>query len=346
MDNDTATEFREFRSRSKPFEDPFQDNDAATVSAPEKPDPDTAVQFFIAQLKQGIWWLGIPSWLFGMTDRGFAAFADGYLSASELFTVLVTSFLFVSWLSLKPGFDAEVPSDSALAPTDKPFSFQPNVAHLEATQARMAELNSYHLISQSYSLPYPYVCQIYHLLNLKHLETIHSFSLNNLKVVKVSSLEQTEQGGMITFQTVLDSPWNILRIWRRSMAEVQLTLHSPYTVELGIPVYGDKMIIVLFNAIPLSHTDHEFRVDIYSNLPWYKPVLQAVLHFATLLTLIEDLPYLKALAQTNVQRLFGQGKSLNPDMMWLFRRFVHLYGSTWSGSTKRALPAATEDSLP
>jgi len=45
---------------------------------------------------------GIPSWLFGITDRSIASFADGYLSTIELFQLFTASFLFMSWLYLKP----------------------------------------------------------------------------------------------------------------------------------------------------------------------------------------------------------------------------------------------------
>ncbi|WNZ28024.1 hypothetical protein HJG54_33955 [Leptolyngbya sp. NK1-12] len=295
------------------------------------------------QLKRAIWLIGILAWIFSFSDRGIAAFKDGYLSLTEGLVLLAIFVLFLSWVSLKP---QPQPQPQKVAPPKLPFSFYPAQNHLAAAQARMDELQPYHLISQSYLLPYPYLAQIYHLLNLKHLETIHSFSLNNLKVVKVSSLEKTEQGGIVTFQTMLDSPLNILRIWRETIAEVKLTLHTPYTVELGIPVYGDKIIIVLFNAIPLSGTEHQFCVDIYSNLNWYKPALKPILHFASLLTLIEDLPYLEALTRKvqhlsqldRVQldkyldkQLDKLDKTINHEM-WLFNRFIGLYGANlWGG---------------
>jgi hypothetical protein len=136
------------------------------------------------------------------------------------------------------------------------------------------------VIGQEYILPFPYLCQIYHLLNLKHLETIHNFSLNNLKVVKVSHLQPPEIGGMVKFQTILDSPVNPLIIWRQPIVEVGLILHTPYTVELNIPAYNNKRIIVIFNVIPLSNTDHKLFIDIYSDLKWPKPLLQLVLQNA------------------------------------------------------------------
>lgn len=277
--------------------------------------------------------MGIPAWVFALTDRTIAACSDGHLNWNESLTLVAIGFLFLSWLSMRPQQSTAQTSDRVPAVPEVPFTFRPADVHLEATQQRMAELHPYHLISQSHILPFPYLAQIYHLLNLKHLETIHSFSLNNLRVLKVSSLEQTDRGGVVKFQTTLDSPWNLLRIWRQRVAEVQLTLLTPYTVELAIPVYGDKVIIVMFNTLPLDHTKHQFCVDIYSNLQWYKPVIKALLHFSTVLTLLEDLPYLEALTQ-KVQRFSPTEKpgheAANHDMMWLFNRFVGLYGNHYS----------------
>jgi hypothetical protein len=293
------------------------------------PSESTEANQFVTQLRQGLWLFGISAWLFGLIDRGIAAFADGYFSLTECLSVLAILLLLLSWVSLKPQIEPEPEVDKSSSGV--PFT-HPAEGHLAASKARMEELQPYHLISQSYLLPYPYLAQIYHLLNLKHLETIHSFSLNNLRIVRVSSLEKTEQGGIVKFETVLDSPFNVLRIWRQNIAEVQLTLHTPYTVELGIPVYGDKVITVLFNAIPLSDTEHQFCVDIYSNLRWYKPLMKLLLHFASILTLIEDLPYLEALTRKAQRLTQVKGDSLdrtvNHDMMWLFNRFVGLYGST------------------
>lgn len=287
------------------------------------------------QFRRGLWHLGIPAWLFGMTDRGWAIFANGSFSLDEFVSFLTISGLFVCWLSLKP--DSAIDRDLGSGPSSYPLpnKLESSAIDLEVTQTRMAELQHYHLISQAYRLPFPYLCQIYHLLNLKHLETIHRVSLNNLKVIEVSGIEVTDRGGVVKFQTMLHSPFNILRIWRRKNVEAQLTLHNPYTVELGIPVYGDKVIVVLFNTLPLTATEHQFSVDIYSNLNWYRPLLKPVLHFASLLTLIEDIPYLQALAQKNFQRLTKNEKP-HSEMMWLFGRFVSLYGTA-----VRGLPSAS-----
>jgi hypothetical protein len=57
---------------------------------------------FLGNLRWGIWLLGISSWLFGITDRSLASFADGYLSALDITQLFTASFFFVSWLFLKP----------------------------------------------------------------------------------------------------------------------------------------------------------------------------------------------------------------------------------------------------
>lgn len=270
------------------------------------------IALFIGRIKNGIWVFGIPSWVFGISDRSVAALADGYLSPIEILQLLTASFFFLSWLYLKP--ETNLNGDGT-------------EGYLCPTQASKGDLKKRHMISQEYILPFPYLCQIYHLLSLKHLETVHKFSLNNLKVINVSYVQPTEIGGIIKFETILDSPINALKIWRQPIVEVDLILHNPYTVELSIPVYNNKRIIVIFNVFPLTDTEHQFFIDIYSDLEWYKPVLQILLHFAACLTLFEDLPYLQTLADKNVARLFNSNKSASHETMWLFKRFVELYGS-------------------
>ncbi|MFN6481403.1 MULTISPECIES: hypothetical protein [unclassified Nostoc] len=276
------------------------------------------IALLIDQIKSSIWLFGIPSWLFGITDRSIAAFADGYLSPLEIFQLFTASFFFVSWLYLKP-------QESFNSNDLDPIQYQ---EYLARTQANKLQLKKLHMISQEYILPFPYICQIYHLLNLKHLETIHRFSLNNLKILNISQFKTTNVGGKITFQTMLDSPANPLRIWRQPTVEVDLILHTPYTVELSIPVYNNKRIIVIFHAFPLNDSEHHLFIDIYSDLEWPKPLLQLVLHFASCLTLFEDLPYLRALADKNIDRLFTLNRASNHETALLFKRYVELYGSS------------------
>ena len=127
-----------------------------------------------------------------------------------------------------------------------------------------------------------------------------------------------------------------------SAVEVDLTLHNPYTVELSIPVYGNKRITVIFSAIPLSDTEHRLCIDIYSNLAWPRPFLQILLHFASCLTLFEDLPYLQKIAERNVERLFSSCRASNHETMLLFKRFVDLYSSRIKPSQPMKVMEATE----
>ncbi|MEH2393434.1 MAG: hypothetical protein V7K21_17850 [Nostoc sp.] len=283
------------------------------------------IALFIDKIKSNIWVFGIPSWLFGITDRSIAAFADGYLSPLEIFQLFTASFFFLSWLYLKP---EESFNSNDLAPNQ----YQ---EYLNRTQANKLQLKKLHMISQEYILPFPYICQIYHLLNLKHLETVHRFSLNNLKIINISHFETTNSGGIIKFKTILDSPGNPLRIWRQPTVEVDLILHTLYTIELSIPVYNQKRIIVIFNAFPLNDSEHHLFIDIYSDLEWPKPLLQIILHFASCLTLFEDLPYLRALGEKKIERLFNLSRTSNHETALLFKRFVELYGA--SGETTKLL---------
>lgn len=280
---------------------------------------------FVSNLRNGIWLLGIPSWLFGISDRSMATLADGYLSAMDFMQLLTASLFFLSWLVLKPD-QVEINT----YPTD--VNLIPHEIHPGSAQKRMLELRKLHLISQEYLLPFSHLCQIYHLLNLKHLETVHNFSLSNLKVVSVTHFQPTAVGGIIKFQTMLDSAFNALRIWRQPVVEVILALHNPHTVELNIPVYGDKRIVVMFNVEPVSDKEHKFFIDIYSNLNWPKPLLQLLLHLASCLTVFEDLPYLQKLAERNIDRLFSASMVSSHETAWLFRRFVELYGSARKSS--------------
>ena len=64
--------------------------------------PTSEILVFVAKLKNGIWLLGIASWLFGITDRSIASFSDGYLSAIDIMQLFTASFFFLGWLYLKP----------------------------------------------------------------------------------------------------------------------------------------------------------------------------------------------------------------------------------------------------
>ncbi|MEH2067406.1 hypothetical protein [Nostoc sp. PA-18-2419] len=57
---------------------------------------------FVGNLKNGIWLFGLSSWVFGITDRSIASFADGYLSALDLMQLFTAATFFMAWLFLKP----------------------------------------------------------------------------------------------------------------------------------------------------------------------------------------------------------------------------------------------------
>ncbi|MGF1534887.1 MAG: hypothetical protein ACFB4J_00185 [Elainellaceae cyanobacterium] len=275
-------------------------------------------------VRNGIWLVGIPSWLYGLVDRGIAAAADGYVSMVELFYILSISALFTGWLWMKPNQYRR--SDNAITLQRHQLQWGECPNYLQAARVRMVELYEQHVVGQAYELPLPYYCQIYHLLNLKHLESVHSFSLGNLKVLGVNDFQTTPAGGIIRFRTALSSSAHVLRLWRQPEVEVELVLHDSYTVELRIPVYGDRRIIVLFNVLPMANEHHQLFIDIYSDLNWPKLLLEPLLDVASSLTLLEDLSYLRQLSERREQS--AAAKRQQPTL-FLLNRFVELYGSTW-----------------
>jgi hypothetical protein len=202
----------------------------------------------------------------------------------------------------------------------------PDEAYLCHTERRMLQLNKHHIISQSYVLPIPSLCQIYHLLNLKHLESVHNFSLKGLKIGEIGQLEKTATGGSLKFETTLNPTLNILKIWRQPTVEVELILHTPYTIELNIPVYNDRHMTIVFNILPLGDNLHKLFIDIYSAIVFPKPILQILLHCASYLTLFEDMSYLRELADRNLYHRVSKMVVSDREPMQLFKRFVDLYG--------------------
>jgi hypothetical protein len=291
----------------------------------------TYKSLFVAKVRSSLWYLGTFSSMAATVHRSFIFFASGASSKMEFLKLFLTLSFCIAWSYLKSenlkNKNSNVDSISTLRCYKTDSGAPQHEAYRHKTEVRMLQINRYHLITQEYVLPIPYLCQIYHLLNLKHLESVHGFSLNRLKVTSVSQFEATASGGVIKFQTVLDSSPNLLRVFRQPVVEVKLTLHTPYTVELGIPVYRGKNIAIIFNILPLSNSEHKLFIDIYSDLLLPKLFLQTLLHFASSLTLFEDLPYLQKLARANLQNRSKIGHS-NHKMMQLFNRFIELYGSS------------------
>ncbi|XHX80914.1 MAG: hypothetical protein RBJ76_13565 [Stenomitos frigidus ULC029] len=57
---------------------------------------------FFRGLQVGVWWVGVPGWVFGIIDRSIAGFGDGFLSAIELMQLFVAATFFLAWVALKP----------------------------------------------------------------------------------------------------------------------------------------------------------------------------------------------------------------------------------------------------
>ncbi|PSN17106.1 hypothetical protein C7271_19480 [filamentous cyanobacterium CCP5] len=264
-------------------------------------------------LLNALWLVGIPACLFGLLDRGAVLVTGDSMVVTDVSYFLIASLLFASWLCFRPGGRLRSPSRLAESAPELPL-----------------------VASQIHRLPFPYTSQIYHLLNLKHLEHIHSFSLGNLRVVEVSHLTPTQSGGRLRFKTQLDSPFNVLRLWRRASVDVDLVLHTPYQVELTIPAYANKKIAVLFSVLPQGDREHYLQIQMHSNLGWPPMVLRGILLLAASFTLLEDLPYLRQLSERNLA-IAGLGQSSHQSMQ-LFQRYVDLYGSRLDQLAEFALP--------
>jgi hypothetical protein len=261
----------------------------------------------------GLWLLGIPAILFGAIDRGVAAFSSAGINPTDVSYCLISLVLLLAWICIG-GADTSPNLSESGVETD----WMPDQSLLPTSNC---------IAQQSYRLPFPYLCQIYHLLNLKHLEDIHRFSLGNLKVLKISHFQKTQAGGRVRFKTVLDSPFNILRLWREPSVDVDLTIHSPHQIELKVPVYQQKCIHVLFSVVPISAEEHQFSVHMFTDLQWPREFLKAIMLIAASLTLLEDLPYLQSLAKRNYGGLtrHTQERKHPPQAMQLFQRYVDLY---------------------
>lgn len=273
----------------------------------------------------GMWLLGIPAFIYGAADRGIAAFSSNPTAVTPLSHCMIALIALFIWLIF-----GMTTTDVEMMEGQEPEEFP--YAEFEMPSECIAE--------QQYRLPFSHRCQIYHLLNLKHLEDIHRFSLGNLKIAKVSHFKETQNGGRMRFKTVLDSPMNILRMWRDPSVEVDLILHTPYQIELRVPAYHQKKIHVLFSVLPIAENEHVLSVQMFSDLQWPKELLRAILIIAASLTLLEDLPYLSQLAGGKIGRSPRLAEeTISAPAMQLFRRYVHLYGNHWENV--RSLPAST-----
>jgi hypothetical protein len=267
--------------------------------------------------KCSLWLLGIPAIIYGAIDRGIAAFSQSSVQVTDVSYCMIALTLLLSWVCIGVTEDKYEPL---------------RLEQVNPTQFRSppsALRNSECIAQQSYRLPYPFICQIYHLLNLKHLEDVHRLSLGNLKVTKIDDFRATHRGGQLRFRTRLDSPFNVLRLWRNHSVDVDLTIHTPHQIELKVPVYRQKCIRVLFSVIPLGQSEHQLRIQIFSDLRWPREFLRAVLLLASSLTLLEDLPYLNQLAKRSTTSFSFAAQRHSSQSTQLFQRYVHLYDGYW-----------------
>jgi hypothetical protein len=259
----------------------------------------------------GLWLLGIPAILYGAVERGLAAFSHPVVATTDLSYCLIALTILLGWVFIGT---VQEPVSAAVYTT-------------QFTASLAGTLDRKQCVAQkAYRLPYPFICQIYHLLNLKHLEDIHRLSLGNLKVLQVSHFRKTRVGGQLRFKTMLDSPLNVLRMWRSPTVDVDLTIHSPHQIELKVPTYRDKCIRVLFSVIPLGSQEHQLLIQMFCDLRWPRELLRVILLLASSLTLLEDLPYLRQLAKRHpatYQKLADT--NLSCETMQLYHRYVDLY---------------------
>lgn len=69
-------------------EQQFQNNPAAAI--------------LMSRLRQGLWFLCIPAWLFGAAERGVTVFSHSAISMGDFLQVLTAAFFLLGWLLLKP----------------------------------------------------------------------------------------------------------------------------------------------------------------------------------------------------------------------------------------------------
>jgi hypothetical protein len=86
---------------------------------------NSEVTTFLPVLQKGIWLFGISAWIFGLTDRSIALFADGYLSAIDIVQLFTASFFFISWLFLNPYAIARTPKNTQAKNSDSKVKIVP-----------------------------------------------------------------------------------------------------------------------------------------------------------------------------------------------------------------------------
>lgn len=133
-------------------------NDYEVVSISASPK----ASLIVTKLRGGIWNFGIFSWTFAISDWSFVFFADSNLSTSNLAQLFLISLLFIAWIYLKP---ENLETESLIAENISTLKYYKlssstpqHKAYRRKTEARMLQLEKYHLITQEYFLAIPYLC--------------------------------------------------------------------------------------------------------------------------------------------------------------------------------------------
>ncbi|MBF2017833.1 MAG: hypothetical protein IGS23_22080 [Rivularia sp. T60_A2020_040] len=306
----------------------------------QKSNKALEVALIFSRFRSGIWLFGIPSWLFGISDRSFAAFADGYLSVMEVIQLFTASFFFASWLFLRPE-DLVDNHDIVLSGNHG------NVTNFNPEPKEKYIISEEHFLSKQYILPGSYWTNMFHTLNPLHLNHVHKITQNGIKVTEVTQYRETEMGGILTFTSVMDQIPGLITdiqkiikyipiinllnkyidMLRRPAFTSQLILHSAYTTELYIP--ADKYYTsIVFYVHPIEQNKCELFIDFYSNLPIPKICKHILFQIITPIVVWEDKVYLLKLSQKEPE-FFTKVRRKVPDnhFLRLSQRFIELYGS-------------------
>lgn len=299
------------------------------------------IAFIFSRIRSGIWLFGIPSWVFGISDRSYAAFADGYLSAMEVIQLFTASLLFASWLFLNP---ENLVDNHDVIELEADYGIT-HALNSESNQKYM--INKEHFLSKDYILPGSYWTNMFHTLNPLHLNHVHKITQNGIKVTEVTQYRETEMGGILTFASVMDQIPGLITdiqkiikyipiinllnkyidMLRRPAFTSQLILHSPYTTELYIP--ADKYYTsIVFYVHPIEQNKCQLFIDFYSNLPIPKICKYILFQIITPIVVWEDKVYLLKLSQKDPE-FFTKIRRKVPDnhFLRLSQRFIELYGS-------------------
>ena len=202
--------------------------------------------------------------------------------------------------------------------------------------------------STSYVLPGSYWANMFHLLNPTHENSIHTFTLDGIKVDQVVDYRETMYGGEQTLRSVLTKPSKIQRLCRRMDKDPLLKhvskyinvlrkdafysrsiLHGPYTVEQRIQLTESSYTSILFTLSPISTSQCRLFIDFYSNFNVPHKLKWFLFHLITPVVVWEDREYMVRLARKG-EFFFKQIRQEVPEthFLKLHQRFLELYGQS------------------